>query len=39
MTRFQLQAISKHDGFVKGEPRLGAIPGDEIVYGKAIGSL
>jgi hypothetical protein len=33
MARFQIQAIAQNDDRVEGQPRLGTVPGDELVDG------
>jgi hypothetical protein len=38
MSRFQVHAIAHHHDAVEGQPRLGAIPGDELVDGVLVHS-
>jgi len=38
MPRFQVQAIAHNDDSVKGQPRLRAVPGDELVDGVLVDS-
>jgi len=38
MPRFQVHAIAHDDDAVEGQPRLGAVPGDELVDGVLVDS-
>ena len=38
MPRFQVHAIAHHDDAVEGQPRFGAVPGDELVDGVLVDS-
>ena len=38
MPRFQVHAIAHDDNAVEGQPRLGAVPGDELVDGVLVDS-
>ena len=38
MTRFQVHAIAHNDDAVESQPRLGAVPGDELVNGVLVDS-